>query len=120
MKLLTIATTLCILLIINLQSRESKEYDNDVNYDEAKTPHYDLPKLLVTPEGKKITSPQEWNEIRRPQILSLFSNLIYGRVPEPSNPIKIDFKVIKEDEDFMKGKATRKDIDIKILICLMN
>ena len=38
---------------MDLQSRESKEYDNDVNYDEAKIAHYDLPKLLVTPEGKK-------------------------------------------------------------------
>mgnify|MGYP001410682945 CR=1 FL=1 len=68
---------------MDLQSRESKEYDNDVNYDEAKIAHYDLPKLLVTPEGKKITSIKEWNEIRRPQILSLFSNLVYGRVPQP-------------------------------------
>ena len=37
-------------------SREAKEYDNDINYDEQKIPHYDLPKLLVTPDGKKITS----------------------------------------------------------------
>ena len=114
MKIIKISTFLYILPLLSLHSREAKEYDNDVNYDESKTPHYDLPKLLVTPEGKKIKSPEEWNEIRRPQILSLFSNLIYGRGPEPSSPIKIDFKVVKEDEDFMKGKATRKDIDISI------
>jgi len=114
MKIIKISTLLYILPLLSLHSREAKEYDNDVNYDESKTPHYDLPKLLVTPEGKKIKSPEEWNKIRRPQILSLFSNLIYGRVPEPSSPIKIDFKVVKEDENFMKGKATRKDIDISI------
>ena len=43
-------------------SREAKEYDNDINYDEQKIPHYDLPKLLVTPDGKKITSINDWEK----------------------------------------------------------
>ena len=95
-------------------SREAKEYDNDINYDEQKIPHYDLPKLLVTPDGKKITSINDWEKIRKPQILSLYSNLVYGRVPEPEEPLKISYKLVNEDKDFMKGKATRKDVDIII------
>ena len=95
-------------------SREAKEYDNDINYDEQKIPHYDLPKLLVTPDGKKITSINDWEKIRKPQILSLYSNLVYGRVPEPEETLKISYKLVNEDKDFMKGKATRKDIDIII------
>ena len=106
--------TLIFILLGNSNAREAKEYDNDVNYDETKIPHYDLPQLLIGPDGKKISSTSEWEEIRRPQILSLYSNLIYGRVPEPVTPLKISFKLIKEDRDFMKGKATRKDIDIVI------
>ena len=95
-------------------AREAKEYDNDINYDELKVPHYDLPKLLIGPNGKKISTTDKWENIRRPQILSLYSNLIYGRVPEPEKPINITFKLVKEDKGFMKGKATRKDIDIII------
>ena len=95
-------------------AREAKEYDNDVNYDESKIPHYDLPKLLISPNGEKISSIEKWENIRRPQILSLYSNLIYGRIPVPEKPLKITFKLVKEDKDFMKGKATRKDIDIII------
>ena len=106
--------TLIFILHGNSNAREAKEYDNDVNYEETKIPHYDLPQLLIGPDGKKISSTSEWEEIRRPQILSLYSNLIYGRVPEPVTPLKISFKLIKEDRDFMKGKATRKDIDIVI------
>ena len=103
------------LLAFNIShSREAKEYDNDINYDEQKIPHYDLPKLLVTPDGKKITSINDWEKIRKPQILSLYSNLVYGRVPEPEEPLKISYKLVNEDKDFMKGKATRKDIDIII------
>tara|TARA_B100000902_G_scaffold167643_2_gene162338 strand:+ start:8294 stop:9544 length:1251 start_codon:yes stop_codon:yes gene_type:complete len=95
-------------------AREAKEYDNDINYDELKVPHYDLPKLLIGPNGEKISTADKWENIRRPQILSLYSNLIYGRVPEPEKPINITFKLVKEDKGFMKGKATRKDIDIII------
>ncbi len=103
------------LLAFNIShSREAKEYDNDINYDEQKIPHYDLPKLLVTPDGKKITSINDWEKIRKPQILSLYSNLVYGRVPEPEETLKISYKLVNEDKDFMKGKATRKDIDIII------
>jgi len=95
-------------------SREPKEYDSDVIYDESKIPHYDLPALLVTAEGKKITTSEEWRNIRRPQILSLFGNLVYGCVPEPESPIKTVFKVKKTDPKFMGGKATRKDVQIRL------
>ncbi len=46
--------------------------------------------------------------------MSLFSNLVYGRVPEPSTPLKITFGEVKRDENFMGGKATRKDVDIQL------
>jgi len=90
-----------------------KELDSDVNYDESKVPHYDLPPLLVTAEGERITTPEDWRNIRRPQILSLFGNLVYGRVPEPESPIKTEFEVVKTDPEFMGGKATRKDVQIR-------
>ncbi len=64
-------------------AREKKEYDSDVNYDESKIPPYDLPPLLVTAEGAKVATAGQWRNTRRPQILSLFSNLVYGQVPAP-------------------------------------
>jgi len=92
--------------------REAKEGDKDVNYEEAKVPAYDLPELLVTSEGKRITTAKEWREVRRPQIMGLFGNLIYGRVPESATPLEVGFREVKREEDFMGGKATRKDVDI--------
>jgi hypothetical protein len=91
----------------------SKELDINVNYDESKVPRYDLPPLLVTGEGKHIATPEEWRAIRRPQILALFGNLVYGCVPEPESPIKTSFEIVKTDSKFMKGKATRKDVRIR-------
>ena len=111
-------TIICIVILLLgstlLFGREPKEYDGDVIYDESKIPHYDLPRLLVTAEGKRVTTPEEWRNVRRPQILSLFGNLVYGCVPEPESPIKTVFKVRKTDPKFMGGKATRKDVQIRI------
>ena len=94
-------------------SRELKEFDNNVNYDEARIPHYDLPDLLVTAEGKPITTAEQWRNIRRPQILSLFANFIYGAVPVPPYPIAQTYHVIKEDKSFMGGKVTKLDVSIR-------
>ncbi len=104
---------LCIASICTLEAKEPKELDKDVNYDEENLPAYDLPPLLTSSEGKPITTPEEWINIRRPQIMSLFGNLVYGTVPKPSSPIKTSFKVIKEDKNFLSGKGTRKDVRIR-------
>jgi len=106
-------TLVLILGVSVVEAREPKERDSDVNYDEARLPKYDLPPLLLTAEGKKITTAEEWFTIRRPQIMSLFSNIVYGRVPEAQSPIKTTREIVKEDKHFMEGKATRKDVKIR-------
>lgn len=105
---------LATLFVNPVEAREPKEGDKDVNYDESKVPAYDLPPLLVTAEGKRVTGPEEWWNVRRPQILSLFSNLVYGRVPEPQSPIQMEFEVLETDPEFMDGLATRKDVEIRL------
>lgn len=105
--------SMLLLIIPSVFGRELKEYDSDVIYEEGKVPHYDLPPLLVTTEGKRITTAEQWMNKRRPQILSLFGNLVYGCVPEPPSPIETQFTVLKTDPDFMGGKATRKDVQIR-------
>lgn len=95
-------------------AREPKESDRDVIYEEAGIPHYDLPSLLVTPQGERITTPEEWFTVRRPQILALFGNLVYGRVPEPASRLRVTFEIADTNPQFMAGKATRKDVKIHL------
>ena len=115
MPLRACSLSLLALLVYtsSVSAQQAKEFDSDVNYDEARIPHYDLPELLVTPTGQRITTPEEWLTIRRPQIMALFSNLVYGNVPEPESPIAVEFEVLNTDPDYMKGKATRKDVEIR-------
>ena len=114
--LLRVSFTLALasFFACSVEARELKEGDKDVNYDETKIPAYDLPPLLVTAEGKRITDPEQWWNVRRPQILSLFSNIVYGRVPEPQSPVRIEFNVLESDSQFMDGRATRKDVEIRL------
>jgi hypothetical protein len=113
MKHAILCLTVLLVASTPMFGREPKEYDSNVIYDESKIPAYDLPSLLVTAEGTPVTTAEQWQNVRRPQILSLFSNFIYGRVPEPDSPIKVEFRVMKTDPEFMGGKATRKDVGIR-------
>jgi hypothetical protein len=92
---------------------EPKNHDKDVVYDEAKVPAYDLPPLLVSSEGKPISTPEEWFNIRRPQIMAQFGSLVYGTVPVPESPIKMTFEVVKSDPEFMDSRATRKEVRLR-------
>jgi hypothetical protein len=54
-----------------------------VNYDESKaTPYPNLPDVLLTNGREKVTTPEMWRNVRRPEIVELFDREIYGRVPD--------------------------------------
>lgn len=84
----------------------------EFNYYEEKVPAYTLPDVLKTANGKKITSAKQWEKLRRPELLELFTTQVYGRVP--NTPYKTEFKLIKEDPNAMNGAATLKLVDINI------
>ena len=97
-----------------LFSQQKKEQDFDVNYDEHKVPAYKLPALLELSSGEKIETIEAWENQRRPEIISLFSNLVYGRIPVPTDPVKAEYSIISQDTEFLNEKGTRKDLIIKL------
>lgn len=70
----------------------------------------EVPNLLVSCDGRKIDSAAAWMEIRRPEILQLFSTTVYGK-PLPS-PAGIEFKVIERNDHALDDKAIRIQGDI--------
>jgi lysophospholipase L1-like esterase len=55
---------------------------NHANYDEAKANLYgDLPDALTLKSGQKVTSPEQWWNQRRPEIVEEFESEVVGRVP---------------------------------------
>ena len=83
-----------------------------VNYDEAMVPAYTLPSVLKTIKGKNIHNVTAWEKTRRPEVLSLFEENIYGMMPKTLDSIK--FKTTKEDAYAMEGRARLKEIEITV------
>lgn len=85
-----------------------------LNYSEAKMPFYTLPDPLITDDGRKVTDAKMWWEQRRPEIMSLFENEMYGKTPGFSQARK-DFlrqpriEVRAEKINALNGKAVRRE-----------
>jgi lysophospholipase L1-like esterase len=55
---------------------------NHANYDEGKAnPYGDLPDALTLKNGQKVTSPEQWWNQRRPEIVEDFEREVLGRIP---------------------------------------
>jgi hypothetical protein len=55
---------------------------NPPNYDPTKAnPFPDWPELLVTKDGRKVTTPETWWQVRRPEIADDIEREIVGRIP---------------------------------------
>ena len=81
------------------------------NYDEAKVPAYTLPDPLVCADGRKVTDVETWEQKRRPELLQLFADQIYGHAPQPGRG-RAKFEVTSIATNALDGKATRKEITI--------
>ena len=76
------------------------------NYDEDKVPPYTLPDPLVLQDGQPVRDAATWFNRRRPEILRLYEEDIYGRVP-PRAP-HVTFEVAQTDPKAMDGLAVFK------------
>ena len=73
-------------------------------YREADVPPYQLPDVLKSPDGSRITTAQEWEERGRPAALESFAGQVFGRSPIP--PAGIRFESVREDHRALNGRAT--------------
>jgi len=65
------------------------------NYDESKVGSYQLPDPLITESGKRVTSAKMWFDQRRPEILRLFQENVYGRSPGAPKNMRFRSKTLK-------------------------
>jgi hypothetical protein len=84
----------------------------ELNFREEKVPEYTLPDLLTTVDGEKVKNAKSWYRERRPEILELFRENVFGRVPEIS--YEHSFKVVNVDKNAINGAATLKEVDVTI------
>lgn len=97
---------------LHAQIKTDKFMGEIVNYDETTVPKYTLPPLLQTLKGEKVKNVATWEKKRRPEILSLFEEHIYGHMPSKFD--SLNFKIANEKADAMDGKAHLKEIQITV------
>lgn len=71
---------------------------------------YQLPDVLKTQSGKTIQSSKDWENIRRPELLTLFENNVQGKTPDKKIPLR--FVTQSVNHSALNGKATRKQVRI--------
>lgn len=71
-----------------------------------------LPDPLQRSNGARITTVAEWQRVRRPELIELFTSQVYGRSPE--KPAAMTFHVFDTDPKALGGKATRKQVAIYV------
>ena len=89
------------------QPREGRQPNSQ---DESKHPNYDeltanpypfYPDPLVTESGKKVTNAKMWYKVRRPELVKLFEDHVYGRVPD--NVPSVKWVVTNEEKKDFAG-----------------
>jgi len=105
-KLHFVGQFLLVALALGSIGSQAQEF----NYDEAAVPTYTLPDLLVLTDGSPVTDASTWRDQRRPEILSLFEQHVYGKTPEQS--LALRFEVMSVDTGALGGVATRKEVAV--------
>lgn len=82
------------------------------NYDESKVVPYTLPHLLQTADGRPVGNKAAWKKKRRPEVLRLFEDHVYGQLPQDYD--RISYQVTNKADNRMEGKALLKEVDITV------
>src|SRR6187551_3131487 len=81
-----------------------------VNYSDASVGTYMLPDPLTMRNGKKVTDAKTWTQKQRPELVKLFEEIEYGKMPP--RPADMHFNVFDKGTTAFNGKAIRKQITV--------
>jgi hypothetical protein len=81
-----------------------------VNYQEDSVGTYTLPDLFKSIDGKTVTTAKQWTQQRRPELVKLFEENQFGKMPP--RPKEMTFKVFDKGTSAFNGKAIRKQVTV--------
>src|SRR5262245_26612301 len=100
-----------VAVILTALSFKAEAQQFKPNYDEAKVPKYTLPDPLVMLDGTKVSDVDTWKNKRRPEILKLYEDHVFGETPG-GKPKDMTFEVTSIEKKALGGKAVRKEVTI--------
>ena len=72
----------CVLVLF-MSTSSAQTPVAPANYDEEKVGNFPLTDPLKTKDGQNVNTPELWENVRRPELLKLFANEMFGRMPLP-------------------------------------
>ena len=94
-------TAIALLTAANMQPPKP-------NYDESRVPAYVLPDPLIAIDGTRISTSKGWLDKRRPELIRLFEENVYGR--SPGEPKSLSFQTLSVSRNALAGTAVRKQV----------
>lgn len=82
------------------------------NYSENDIPPYTLLNPLQMSDGALVKTKSEWWHARRPQIIALFQNNVYGRIPAAAERASVRVVTVEKSTPALDGLARREQIDL--------
>lgn len=101
----TVLAALCASLVTPLIARAQP---SDANRDEALVGAYTLPDPLRMANGQMVTNADTWHNKRRPELLRLFRDHIYGNAP--TAPAYMRAEPVEAPTPALNGKAIRQQV----------
>ncbi len=74
--------------------------------------HPEFPDPLVMFDGTRVTTKEQWETKRRPELKKLFEHYMYGKQPTDRGQVAV--KVLHEDAKAFGGKATLKELALSV------
>jgi len=88
--------------------RSNRVTNHVSNYDERVAGNFTLPDVLTLSNGQPVKDADTWWKLRRPEILKVYEEEVYGKVPD-SAP-KITWEVTSTDPKTLSGAAVMKHV----------
>lgn len=75
----------------------------------------DLPDPLVALDGVRVSTVEQWQAKRRPELRELFQHYMYGRIPAKPASWKLEGPAF-EDSRYLDGKATLSEVTMAFYV----
>lgn len=103
---------LLIHFVVNAQTQNLPKTSAGfpINYSEDSVGDYILPDPLTMNNGQKVKDAKTWTQKRRPELVKLFEEIQYGKMP--ARPADMHFNVFDKGTPAFDGKAIRKQVTV--------
>ncbi|MGV3720127.1 MAG: acetylxylan esterase [Actinomycetota bacterium] len=108
-KLLACSLGVCVLTA-GLASARTRPAEAELPSFSALPVIQPLPDPLTMLDGARVTTPEQWERQRRPELKRLFQHYMYGYFPDA--PTRVRAKVDREDRQALGGKATLREVSV--------